>query len=117
MMIHGSEAPARHPLDLKFAALADPTRRAILVRLARGEATVSDLGKPFRISQPAISRHLKILEAAGLIESGQAAQTRPRRLRHEAFQETTEWFEQIRAMWSDSFDRLETLLDEMQKPK
>src|SRR5437870_5178545 len=67
-------------LDLKFAALADPTRRAILARLARGEATVAELGAPFAISQPAISKHLKVLEAAGLIERGQAAQSRPRRL-------------------------------------
>jgi len=116
-MILSIEAAERHPLDLKFAALADPTRRAILARLALGEATVSDLSKPFRISQPAISRHLKVLEAAGLIESGQAAQTRPRRLKREALQETTQWFDEIRALWSDSFDRLETLLDEIQKPK
>ena len=98
-------------LDSKFAALADPTRRAILARLALGEATVNELRAPFAISQPAISRHLKVLEAAGLIERGQAAQSRPRRLRIEALRETSDWSEHIRNLWSDSFD----LLDEMLK--
>jgi DNA-binding transcriptional ArsR family regulator len=98
-------------LSLKLAALADPTRRAIVARLALGEATVSELQKPFDISQPAISKHLKVLETAGLIERGQAAQTRPRRLRIDALNETAAWFEQVRSLWSDSFDRLEALLD------
>lgn len=97
-------------LDLKFAALADPTRRAILARLARGEATVAELGAPFAISQPAISKHLKVLEAAGLIERGQAAQSRPRRLNIEALRETNDWSEHIRNLWSDSFDRLDEML-------
>ncbi|SHK15700.1 transcriptional regulator, ArsR family [Roseomonas rosea] len=97
-------------LSLRLSALADPTRRAILARLARGEATVSELRQPFPLSQPAISKHLKVLETAGLIESGQAAQTRPRRLRREALEETGAWFAQMRAMWSDSLDRLEELL-------
>jgi len=97
-------------LTRKFAALADPTRRAILLRLARGEATVSELQAPFRISQPAISKHLKVLEGAGLIERGQAAQSRPRRLNRAALQETVEWFEHFRSLWNDSFDRLEDLL-------
>ncbi|MEO8373869.1 MAG: metalloregulator ArsR/SmtB family transcription factor [Sphingomonas bacterium] len=97
-------------LDLKFAALADPTRRAILARLARGEATVAELGAPFAISQPAISKHLKVLEAAGLIERGQAAQSRPRRLNIEALRETNDWSDQIRNLWSDSFDRLDEML-------
>jgi DNA-binding transcriptional ArsR family regulator len=97
-------------LDLKFAALADPTRRAILARLARGEATVAELGAPFAISQPAISKHLKVLEAAGLIERGRAAQSRPRRLRIEALRETSDWSDHIRNLWSDSFDRLDAML-------
>jgi len=97
-------------LDLKFAALADPTRRAILARLALGEATVAELGAPFAISQPAISKHLKVLEAAGLIERGQVAQSRPRRLNIEALRETSDWSDHIRNLWSDSFDRLDDFL-------
>jgi DNA-binding transcriptional ArsR family regulator len=117
MTIESPSLPAPRSLDLKFAALADPTRRAILARLAQGEATVSDLRKPFQISQPAISKHLKVLETAGLIERGRAAQSRPRRLNVEALKETSEWVEQIRGLWSDSLDRLETLLDTLQQPK
>ena len=98
-------------LDLKFAALADPTRRAILVRLAQGDATVSELQRPFLITQPAISKHLKVLEAAGLIERGQTAQSRPRRLKVVALNEATAWFEQIRDLWADSFDRLDDFLN------
>ena len=97
-------------LSLKLAALADPVRRAIVARLAEGEATVSELQRPFAISQPAISRHLKILETAGLIEQGRAAQARPRRLKVEALRETSLWFDQVAAMWRDSFDRLDALL-------
>lgn len=116
MMMSDPGIQARHALDLKFAALADPTRRAILARLARGEATVADLARPFSISQPAISKHLKVLETAGLIESGQAAQSRPRRLNVEALRETSAWLEDIRRLWGDSFDRLESLLEAMQTP-
>jgi DNA-binding transcriptional ArsR family regulator len=97
-------------LSLKFAALADPTRRAILARLALGEATVSELQKPFAISQPAISKHLKVLESAGLISTAQAAQARPRRLNTAALKETTEWVAYVGNLWSDSFDRLEAFL-------
>lgn len=97
-------------LSLKLAALADPTRRAIVARLAQGEATVSELQRPFGISQPAISRHLKVLEAAGLIEQGRAAQSRPRRLKIEALRETECWFDQVGALWRDSFERLDALL-------
>ena len=104
-------------LNLKFAALADPTRRAILARLALGDATVADLARPFAISQPAISKHLKVLEMAGLIEAGQAAQARPRRLKPEALRETAAWSEQVRAMWDQSFDRLDQFLQTRTNPK
>jgi len=103
-------------LSLKFAALADPTRRAILARLAEGEATVTELSRPFRVSQPAISKHLKVLEGAGLIVGGRAAQARPRRLRAEALAETTEWIARVRDLWSDSFDRLGVFLEAPQDP-
>ncbi len=97
-------------LSLKFAALADPTRRAIIARLALGEATVSQLQQPFGISQPAISKHLKILETAGLIATGHAAQSRPRRLNVDALRETVEWSDRVRALWNQSFDRLDDFL-------
>jgi DNA-binding transcriptional ArsR family regulator len=97
-------------LSRQFAALADPTRRAILARLAKGEATVGELQRPFGISQPAISRHLKVLEAAGLIEGGKAAQSRPRRLKAEALAEAQDWIAGLRDLWSDSFDRLDQFL-------
>ena len=103
-------------LNFRFAALADPTRRAILARLARGEATVSELRKPFRISQPAVSKHLKVLEAAGLIEASQAAQSRPRRLKIEALRATEAWLDQIARDWTESFDRLDELLAESPTP-
>ncbi len=98
-------------LDSKFAALADPTRRAILARLALGEATVTELRAPFAISQPAISKHLRVLENAGLIEKGQAAQSRPRRLNAAALRETTDWIDWVNNLWRDSFDRLEAFLE------
>lgn len=97
-------------LDLQFAALADSTRRAILARLAQGEATVAELQRPLGISQPAVSRHLKLLEKAGLIEQSRVAQARPRRLRPEGFNATRQWIEELRSLWSDSFDRLEAFL-------
>ena len=103
-------------LDATFLALSDPTRRAILARLARGEAAVNELAEPFAISQPAISKHLKILERAGLISVGQDAQRRPRKLEGKALAEASAWLEQYRAIWEASFERLDDLLAEMQRP-
>src|SRR6266849_1139877 len=100
-------------LDATFAALADPTRRAILARLASGEASVTELAKPFAMSQPTISKHLKVLERAGLISRGQDAQRRPRRLDAKPLAKATKWLEGYRQFWEDSFQRLDTLLDEM----
>ena len=97
-------------------ALADPTRRAILARLALGEASVTELAEPFAISQPAISKHLKILARAGLISVAQDAQRRPRRLEGKPLAEASAWLEQYRAIWEASFARLDALLDEMQRP-
>ena len=106
---------ASRRLDATFAALADPTRRAILARLATGEATVNDLAKPFKMSQPAISKHLKVLERAGLISHSQLAQSRPRRLEAKPLKEATVWLENYRRFWEASFDRLDDLLEEMKR--
>src|ERR1700675_2752720 len=100
-------------LDATFAALADPTRRAILARLASGEASVNELAEPFAMTQPAISKHLKVLERAGLISRGQDAQRRPRRLEAKPFAEATEWLEKYRRLWAGNFQRLDALLDQM----
>ena len=100
-------------LDATFAALADPTRRAILARLATGDATVNDLAKPFKMSQPAISKHLKVLERAGLISHIQIAQSRPRRLEAEPLKEATVWLEKYRQFWETTFSRLDDLLEEL----
>jgi DNA-binding transcriptional ArsR family regulator len=102
-------------LDATFLALADPTRRAILARLARGQASVTELAEPFTISQPAISKHLKILERAGLITVGQDAQRRPRRLEGKPLAEANAWLERYRAMWEANFERLDGLLEELQR--
>ncbi|MCB1219518.1 MAG: winged helix-turn-helix transcriptional regulator [Planctomycetales bacterium] len=104
-------------LSRTFSALADPTRRAILDRLSRGEASVSELAKPFRISQPAISRHLKVLEEAGLIERGRNAQWRPCRISAEPLREVADWVGEYRRFWEQSFDRLDAYLKELQKQK
>jgi DNA-binding transcriptional ArsR family regulator len=104
-------------LSATFAALADPTRRAILARLAEGEATVTELAQPFRVSLPAISRHLKVLERAGLISRDRAAQFRPSRLRAEPLEEATAWIETHREMWESRIDRLDEHLKELQKGK
>jgi DNA-binding transcriptional ArsR family regulator len=100
-------------LDSTFAALADPTRRAILARLGSGEASVTELAKPFAISQPAISKHLKVLECAGLISRGRDAQRRPRRLEGKPLAEAAGWLEDYRRFWEGSFQRLDALLFEM----
>jgi DNA-binding transcriptional ArsR family regulator len=107
-MGHGQLSPRR--LDATFAALADPTRRAILARLASGEASVTELAEPFTMSQPAISKHLKVLERAGLISRGHDAQRRPRRLEAKSLAEATKWLERYREFWEDNYQRLDALL-------
>jgi DNA-binding transcriptional ArsR family regulator len=102
------------PLSATFAALADPTRRAILARLAEGEASVKDLSAPFDISQPAISKHLRVLERAGLIEQSRQAQWRPRRLRAGPLRDIADWVDQYRRHWEESFARLDEFLREVQ---
>lgn len=101
-------------LDAVFFALSDSTRRAILARLAEGETSVGELAAPFDMSQPAISKHLKVLERAGLVTVGQDAQRRPRRLEPEPLAAATEWIERYRALWEGNFQRLDALLDELQ---
>jgi DNA-binding transcriptional ArsR family regulator len=104
-------------LDAVFAALADPTRRAILARLASGEATVAELAEPFDMTQPAISKHLKVLEAAGLISGTQVAQRRPRRLEAEPLAEASAWLEEYRQFWEGRYQRLDALLAELKKER
>jgi DNA-binding transcriptional ArsR family regulator len=106
-------------LDATFAALADPTRRAILARLASGEASVNELAAPFEMSQPAISKHLKVLERAGLISRGLEAQRRPRKLKAAPLAEANKWLENYRQFWEAAYQQLDSLLDEMKtnKPK
>src|SRR5258705_12959570 len=101
---------ASNRLDATFAALADPTRRAILARLAMGDASVTDLGKPFAMSQPAISKHLKVLQRAGLISRGRAAQRRPCRIEGERLADVSGWLEGYRRFWEARFQRLDSLL-------
>jgi len=103
------------PLDATFAALADPTRRAILARLAIGEANVTELARPFDMSQPAISKHLKVLERAGLVSRGRDAQSRPCRLEASRLKEATEWMDRYRRFWEDGFDRFEDYLGVLKK--
>ncbi len=104
---------ASHRLDATFAALADPTRRAILARLASGEASVTELAEPFAMSQPAISKHLRVLERAGLVSRGRDAQRRPRRLEAKPLAEATEWLERYRRFWEGTFQRLDVVLEEL----
>lgn len=101
-------------LSNTFAALADPTRRAILHRLAAGETSVKELAKPFNITPPAVTKHLKVLETAGLISRSREAQTRPCRLETQPLKEATAWMEQYRQLWEDRLDRLEEYLNELQ---
>jgi DNA-binding transcriptional ArsR family regulator len=106
---------AAERLDATFLALADPTRRAILARLADGEASVAELAEPFAISQPAISKHLKILERAELISVGQDGQRRPRSLQAKPLAEASDWIERYRKLWEANFERLDALLEELQQ--
>src|SRR3954465_14073124 len=102
-------------LNATFAALADPTRRAILARLAPGEASVSELAEPFAMSQPAISKHLKVLERAELISRGRDAQKRPRRLEPRRLAEANQWLEEYRRFWEQSYARLDAVLEELKR--
>jgi DNA-binding transcriptional ArsR family regulator len=108
--------PSGDVLDATFAALADPTRRAIIARLARGEASVTELAEPFAMTQPAISKHLKVLERAGLVTRRRDAQRRPCRLEAVALREATEWLETYRRFWAEQYERLDDLLEELQTP-
>ena len=103
------------PLSLTLSALADPTRRAIVARLAQGEATVSELAAPFAMSMPAVSKHLRVLERAGLVEQGREAQFRPRRLRPDPLRDLAGWLERYRSYWDESLDRLDGYLREIQQ--
>jgi DNA-binding transcriptional ArsR family regulator len=108
---YGQSTPDQ--LNAVFMALADPTRRAILARLASGEASVTELAEPFAMSQPAISKHLKVLERAGLISGSHAAQRRPRRLEAKPLAEAAQWIENYRQIWEAAFQRLDNLLEEL----
>ncbi|MGB8889611.1 MAG: metalloregulator ArsR/SmtB family transcription factor [Candidatus Korobacteraceae bacterium] len=113
MELHGYKNPIPDHLDATFAALADPTRRAILARLAKGDASVNELAEPFAMTQPAISKHLKVLERAGLISRGRDAQRRPRRLEAKPLAEVNGWLEGYRQFWESSFQHLDALLEEL----
>jgi DNA-binding transcriptional ArsR family regulator len=109
-------ASARDPLSLVFAALADPTRRAMLTRLRRGPATVTELGKPFDMTGPGVSKHLRVLERAGLVGRGRVAQSRPAALKAEPMKQVAEWAEEFREFWDQRYDRLEDYLHTMPDP-
>jgi len=104
-------------LSITFAALADPTRRAILARLALGETSVTEIARPFKISLPAVTKHLKVLERSGLIARGREAQWRPCRLKAKPMKEAVAWLEDYRRYWEESFDRLDDYLHELQRKK
>jgi DNA-binding transcriptional ArsR family regulator len=117
MQLVGYESEAAPGLDATFAALADPTRRAILARLAAGEASVAELAEPFAMTQPAISKHLKVLERAGLVSQGRDAQRRPRRLEAAPLAEATQWLESYRRFWRGRFKALDELLAELKRAR
>jgi DNA-binding transcriptional ArsR family regulator len=108
---------ATDQLSVTLTALADPTRRAILARLAKGEAMVTELAEPFKLSLPGVSKHLKVLQRAGLITQGRRAQWRPCRLEGERLHDVADWIEEYRRFWDESFDRLDDYLAELQKEK
>ena len=108
-------APPADPLSATFSALADPTRRAILARLATGEASVQEISRPFDMSLPAVSKHLKVLQRAGLVEQGRRAQWRPCRIKAEPLKDAADWVEQYRALWEERFDRLDSYLQELKQ--
>jgi DNA-binding transcriptional ArsR family regulator len=118
-MINPTVGDEREPgqLDTTFAALSDPTRRAILARLADGEATVNEIAEPFPISKQAVSKHLKVLEHAGLIARGRDRQLRPSRLQGDALKQAADWLAAYRPFWEDSLDRLDEHLDDIKEPK
>ena len=105
------------PLTLTFAALADPTRRAILARLATGDAVVKDIALPFEMSSPAVSKHLRVLERAGLVEQGRQAQWRPRRLVAKPLEEAADWLQAYRPFWEERFDRMDRVLKQIKAAK
>jgi DNA-binding transcriptional ArsR family regulator len=115
MQLKHTGSLSSHQLDAVFAALADPTRRAILSRLAASDASVNELAEPFEMSQPAISKHLKVLERAGLVSRRRAAQSRPRRLEARPLKEATMWLEKYRRYWEGTFRRLDSLLEELKE--
>ena len=109
--------PSGDVLDATFAALADPTRRAIIARLTLGEASVTELAAPFAMTQPAISKHLKVLERAGLVTRRRDARRRPCRLEADALRQATEWLDAYRRFWTEQYERLDDLLAELQSPQ
>ncbi len=113
LTLDANPAGARDPLSLVFAALADPTRRAMLTRLRRGPATVSEIGEPFDMTGPAVSKHLRVLERAGLVARGRVAQSRPATLRAEPMKQVAEWAEGFRQFWDQRFERLDDYLQTM----
>lgn len=115
MKLNGYGMRGSDQLDATFAALADPTRRAILNRLSAGDATVTELAAPFDMSQPAVSKHVRVLERAGLISRGRVAQRRPCRLEAHALKAANDWLESYRRYWEESYQRLDALLDELKE--